>query len=53
MVLLRMLGTAGIVSQATCTISCVALGGHEVCGTSPEGQMHANGTVQAESRVLC
>lgn len=44
-----MLGVAGIVRQATCTISFVALGGHKVYGTNPVGQMHASGTIQAES----
>jgi len=32
MVLLGMLGTAGIVSQATCIISCIALGRHKIYG---------------------
>lgn len=49
MVLLCILGTARIVSQATCTTSFVALGRHKVYATNPVGQIHTNDTVQAES----
>lgn len=44
-----MLGIAGIVRQATCTISFVALGRHKIYGTNPVGQIPASGTFQAES----